>query len=111
MSVPSDILPAYFSKYVVFSQHEPAKDYPVKISFNNGLVDVVRDKFGKDIMMIPDGEDNFTISATVRVSTEFYAWLFTFGRGAKILSLQNVADKMRDYAKNVYEMYKNDGEM
>lgn len=88
-----------------------AKEYNVNISFNNGLVDAVRDQFGKDIIMTPQDENHFTITAKIQTSTEFYAWLFTFGRGAKIISPKEVADKMREYALNVAEMYHEEEKM
>lgn len=87
------------------------KDATVKLCFNNGLVDAVRDQFGKDIMMIPNDEKSFTVSVKVRLSSEFYAWLFNFGRGARIVSPPEVAAKMLDYAEKIVEMYKNNGEM
>lgn len=51
------------------------------------------------------------MSVKVRLTREFYSWLFTFGRGAKIVAPVEVADKMREYAENIAEMYKDDGEM
>jgi len=83
----------------------------VKIRFTNGLVDAVRDQFGKDVLMIPYDDKHFTINVRVQLCQEFYAWLFTFGRGAKILEPLKVAEKMCGYAENILEMYKNDGEM
>lgn len=87
------------------------KETQVKICFNNGLVDAVRDQFGKDVMMIPQDEKSFSVNVNVRLSSEFYAWLFNFGRGAKIISPPEVAAKMLDYAEKIVEMYKNNGEM
>ena len=83
----------------------------VKICFTNGLVDAVRDQFGTDIMMIPQDEKHFTVSVDVQITSEFYSWLFNFGRGAKIISPAEVANKMLGYAENIAEMYKDDGEM
>ena len=83
----------------------------VKICFTNGLVDAVRDQFGTDVMMIPQDEKHFTVSVDVLTTSEFYSWLFNFGRGAKIISPVEVANKMREYAEKVTEMYKDDGEM
>ena len=94
----------------IFSMKD-GKDTTVKICFNNGLVDAVRDQFGKDVIMIPQDENHFTVSVRVRLTREFYSWLFTFGRGAKIVAPVEVADKMREYAENIAEMYKDDGEM
>ena len=87
------------------------KDATVKICFNNGLVDAVRDEFGKDVMMIPQDDKTFTVSVNVKLTMEFYAWLFNFGRGAKILAPAEVANKMLGYAENIAKMYKDDGEM
>lgn len=94
----------------IFSMKE-GKDTTVKIYFNNGLVDAVRDQFGKDVIMIPQDDKHFTVSVNVRLSSEFYAWLFAFGRGAKIVAPKEAAEKMREYAENIAEMYKDDGEM
>ena len=94
----------------IFSMKD-GKDITVKICFNNGLVDAVRDQFGKDVIMIPQDENHFTVSVKVRLTRELYSWLFTFGRGAKIVAPVEVADKMREYAENIAEMYKDDGEM
>jgi len=94
----------------IFSIKE-GKNAAVKIRFHNGLVDAVRDQFGGDVMMIPQDEKTFTVSVNVRLSSEFYAWLFSFGRGAKILYPLEVAEKMCEYAERIVEMYKDDGEM
>jgi hypothetical protein len=35
----------------------------------------------------------------------FYAWIFGFGRRAKIMDPPYVADKMREYCQKIAEMY------
>ena len=49
----------------------------VKMCFKNGLASAVIDKFGKDIMMIPDG-DRFITEQTIDVNASFFAWMATF---------------------------------
>ncbi len=88
-----------------------SKEASVSMRFNNGLVDAVMDAFGKDVMMMPDGEDHFTITERVRLNMDFYAWLFSLGRGVKIIRPQKVVDKMCEYTQNITDMYKDDGEM
>lgn len=83
------------------------KNAQVKIRFNNGLVDAVRDEFGREITMFPHDEKNFYIVADVRLNMDFYSWIFSFGRGAEILAPKAVADKMCEYAQNIAEMYNN----
>ena len=64
----------------------------VKLRFHKSLVNVVVDRFGKDIMMIPDGEEHFNFTARVAVSPMFLSWVIGFGNKAKILYPQSVAD-------------------
>ncbi len=64
----------------------------VKLRFHRDLVNVVVDRFGKDIMMIPDGEEHFNFTVRVAVSHMFLGWVISFGSKAEILYPQSVAD-------------------
>jgi predicted DNA-binding transcriptional regulator YafY len=64
----------------------------VKLRFHKSLVNVVIDKFGKDLMMIPDGEEHFNFTVRVAVSPTFLSWVIGFGLKAKVLYPQSVAD-------------------
>ncbi len=83
--------------------------YTVKMRFRNELTDSVMDQFGRDIVMIPDGSEHFTITAAVEVSPPFYAWIATFGRRAKIISPPEAVEGMKDFLQKSMEMYKDDG--
>lgn len=85
------------------------KAYPVKMRFLNTLTDAVIDQFGREIVMIPDGDDHFTITAPVEVSPPFYAWIATFGRRAKIISPPEAVEGMKDFLQKASDMYKDDG--
>ena len=85
--------------------------YDVKIRFDNKLASAVIDQFGKDILMVPADNKHFTTVVPVEVSPPFYAWIATFGNKAKIVSPAPVVEGMRKFIQNVYEMYKDDGEM
>ena len=83
--------------------------YTVKMRFRNELTDSVIDQFGRDIVMIPDGSEHFTITTAVEVSPPFYAWVSTFGRRAKIISPPEAVEGMKDFLQKAAEMYKDDG--
>ena len=91
----------------IFSM-KPSTPRDITIKFANGLVDAVIDQFGKDVMMIPQDKDCFTITAKIKPTGEFYGWLFSFGRGAEIIKPEDIRESMRGYAQNVLEMYKNE---
>ncbi len=67
----------------------------VKLRFSNHLVSAVIDRFGKEIVITPDGEEHFTVYLDVVVSPQFYGWLFGFGREVEVLSPAHVRDGMK----------------
>lgn len=77
----------------------------VKLRFDNALVGAVVDRFGKEIMLIPDGDEHFTVSVDVAVSPQFYAWLFGFGTGVEIISPAEIKQEMCAHAKAIIELY------
>ena len=85
-------------------------EYTVRIRFRNELADAVVDQFGKDVGMFPYDDEHFLIQVPVEISPPFFAWLSTFGRGAKILSPDTAIAEMRKFIEKVSDMYKDDGE-
>ena len=79
----------------------------VRLRFANHLAGAVIDRFGKDVMMIPDGDGWFTVTLELVVSRRFFGWLFGFGEEAKILYPPDVIDDMRATLKKVSEEYGN----
>ena len=77
----------------------------VKIRFSNHLANVVIDRFGRDIVMVPDDEKHFTIRTDIEVSPQFFGWLCGLGRGARILAPAEVVEEMGNYVKGIAEMY------
>ncbi len=72
----------------------------VKLRFHRSLSNVVIDRFGRDTMMIPDGDDHFTFTAQVAVSPLFLSWVIGFGEKAQILHPQSVVDQCRSLCEN-----------
>ena len=67
-----------------------------RLSFDNSLVNVVLDHFGKDIRMISAAEGWFDISVDVSVSPVFLSWMFNFGDKAIIKKPDSLIAAMKD---------------
>ena len=67
----------------------------VKLRFHKVLLNVVIDRFGRDTMLIPDGEDHFNFTVKVAVSPMFLSWVIGFGDKAEILYPQSVIDECK----------------
>lgn len=78
---------------------------PVKLRFENYLVGAVIDRFGKDVMVVPDGDDHFTVQVEVAVSPPFFGWVFGFGASARILGPADVVERMKEHVRLVAAAY------
>jgi len=77
----------------------------VKLRFSNKLVGAVLDRFGRDTIVIKDGEEHFTVNVNVVVSQQFLAWVFGFGTDAEIISPEEIRSEMKAQALAVSEKY------
>ena len=77
----------------------------VKLRFHKSLVNVVIDRFGKDTMLLSDGEEHFVFTVKVAVSPMFLSWVIGFGNKAKILHPQSVIDQCRQMCLDALEQY------
>ena len=77
----------------------------VKLRFHRSLTNVVIDRFGHELMLIPDGEDHFTFLVDVAVSPIFLSWVIGFGEKAQILYPQHVVDACRQLAQTALDQH------
>ena len=77
----------------------------VRMRFENSLSGVVIDRFGKDVMLIPDGDGHFTCTEEIMVSPVFFAWFASFGTRAKLLSPESVVRGFRETIEQIQTMY------
>ena len=84
--------PAEYSKKVfgMFGGEEAE----VKLRVHNSLAGVIVDRFGKDVTMVADGEQHFTVKVRVAFSPIFCGWLFQFGELCEVLSPQSLIDDL-----------------
>ncbi len=80
----------------------------VQLQFKNYLVGAVIDRLGRDIFIVPDGNDHFTVRVNVVVSPQFFAWVLGFGDNVKILGPGNVVEQMRQYLRDISHQYRRD---
>ena len=77
----------------------------VKMRFHKSLLNVVIDRFGKDTMLIPDGDEWFNFTAKVAISPMFLSWVIGFGAKAKILHPQSVAEQCKQLCLEAMSQY------
>ncbi len=77
----------------------------VKMRFANYLAGAVIDRFGRDTLIVPDGEEHFTVNVNVAVSGQFYAWVFGFGTDAEIIAPADIREGMKERAQKIIEKY------
>ena len=81
------------------------KEQQVKLLVDNELAGVIIDRFGKDVMMIPAGDNQFTVNVNVQVSSHFLGWIMSLGVGVKIVSPDDVVEQMRREIERLNSQY------
>ena len=77
----------------------------VKLRFHRSLINVIIDRFGRDTMLIPDGEEHCVFTVRVAVSPMFLSWIIGFGSKAKIIHPQSVIEECRQMCLEAMAQY------
>jgi len=77
----------------------------VKLEFDNSLVNVVIDRFGKEVG-IKKLDDTFIIDVDIVVTNTFFSWLFMFGEMVKIIEPEALRHDFKNRITKVIEQYK-----
>lgn len=83
----------------------PGDDQYIEIQFDNHLINVVIDRFGKDILIHQVGDQTFTVKIKVAMSEGLIRWLLTWGSDVKALSPQTLVDRIKLEVKKMTELY------
>ena len=81
------------------------KEEHVVLRFENHLVGAVLDRLGRDVFIVPDGPDHFTVRTDVIVSPQFFAWVTGFGTSAQVIGPGQVVEAMKDHICAVAGQY------
>lgn len=78
----------------------------VKLRLPSYLVGVIVDRFGKEVMIIPelDGQ-NFTVRVDVQTSPQFFGWLVGLGDGVSIVEPEDVKLQFQNHLKKILKGY------
>ena len=77
----------------------------VQLRFENHLVGAVLDRLGREVFLVADGPDHFTVRTDVVVSPQFFAWLLGFGASAQIIGPDHVVAQMKEHINSVSALY------
>ncbi len=80
----------------------------VTFSVDNSLVGVIADRFGKNIFITndEDNENHFIAKVSVNVSEQFFGWVFALGDKIKIISPEDVVERFKEHSTKVSNLYK-----
>ena len=81
------------------------KEVRVRMRFTEHLAGAVLDRLGQEVMLIPEEDGQFTVSADVVPSPQFFAWITGFGPEAQILGPEHIVKQMRGFIDSVAALY------
>ena len=92
-----------YTKYT-FSMYgdEPT---PVTMVFQNRMIGVVIDRFGRDVLVMKEDDNHFRITVPVAVSDQFFGWVFGLGKAVRIVGPESVKLKMKKALEGILERY------
>ena len=78
----------------------------VKLEFDNNLVGVMIDRFGKDIPIRPSKKEGWSVTTiSVALSDQFFGWVFSFGKSVKIAGPEEVIDIFKKEIASLSDLY------
>ena len=80
-------------------------DADITLRCEKYLVGVLIDRFGKDIMIVPDGDEYIRAHVLVSVSPQFFGWITGLGKGVEIVSPENVRDEYQQFLREIMNLY------
>ena len=84
-------------------------DADVTLRCEKQLAGVLIDRFGKDIMIVPDGKNHIRTHMPVSVSPQFFGWVTGLGNGIEIVSPEHVRQEYREFLQDVLKVYSDAG--
>lgn len=73
----------------------------VELEFDNSLINVVIDRFGKDLQIHNKTENSFQVTIEVAATNTFFGWLFMFGDKVRIIEPKSIKRQFIDTAKRI----------
>lgn len=99
---PDFDLAAYDQKHFGMFSGQEAQ---VTLRCRSHMAGVVLDRFGHDVIMVPQGEEHFTVTLPVVLSPQFFGWLFGLEDNVVLTAPQWAAEAYQAKLKAVSELY------
>lgn len=77
----------------------------IRLQFDNSLIGVVLDRFGKEVSIRKADDKSFIINVDAFVSPPLLGWLFSFGSKVKVLTPESLIETMRQCALDCACLY------
>ncbi|MBE5804501.1 MAG: WYL domain-containing protein [Clostridiales bacterium] len=77
----------------------------VTMVFQNRMLNVVLDRFGKDILAVPEDKNHFRVTVPVAVSQQFFGWVFGLGKYVRIVGPEHVKEMMQKSLADIAARY------
>ena len=75
----------------------------VRLRCVNAMVGVMLDRFGQDVILVPDGPGHFTLTVEAVVSPQFFGWLFGLGEGVALTAPDWAVEDYREQLRAALE--------
>lgn len=82
------------------------EEVSVSMRFENHLVGAVLDRLGREVFIVADGPDHFTVRTDIVVSPQFFAWVLGFGGSAEITGPADVVEEMKAHIEAAAAKYR-----
>ena len=76
----------------------------LQLVFDNSLIGVAIDRFGKEIPVLKESETQFRTFVEISVSKQFYGCLAGIGKGVSIVEPKEEQEKYRKYLENIWKL-------
>ena len=80
------------------------REVTVTLRGQNAMAGVVWDRFGQEVILVPDGEDHFTVTLPVVMSPQFFGWLFGLDGGLVLTAPRQAVDAYRQRLSAAVEL-------
>ena len=77
----------------------------VTLEAENSMINVLIDRFGKDIIIAPVDDGHFRTTVTVAVSRQFLGWIMSLDGDVRIVAPAGVVDTMKEAISQLQEQY------
>lgn len=81
------------------------RDEEVTLLCKNEIAGVVKDRFGRETLLVPADAEHFRVHVSVAVSRQFFGWVTGIGKGMRIAGPEHVKSAYREYLREILEKY------